>query len=122
MITFDITLPGGQAVPLTIHNKEILKMFMEHKGKLIEFIDMAIKELQDDESDIVIIKLKESIKTILMDTKDIIKQIDKLSKEANLKLSMEKASKASRLRVIYYYEGMLHSLYNIKSFIEGNEK
>lgn len=57
-----------------------------------------------------------------MDTKDIIKQIDKLSKEANLKLSMEKASKASMLRVIYYYEGMLHSLYNIKSFIEGNEK
>lgn len=59
MITFDITLPGGEKVPLTLHNKEILKMFMEHKGKLIEFIDMAIKELKDDESDIVRIKLKE---------------------------------------------------------------
>lgn len=76
MITFDIELPGkegkSEIYPITIHNNGILGKFMEHPGKLIEFLLMAVKALEKEENDIIKMKLKETRALI---AKPILKQL-----------------------------------------------
>lgn len=73
MITFDITLPGNkETVPLTMYNEDMLDLFMEHPGKLIKFLLMAVKALEKEENDIIKMKLKETRALI---AKPILKQL-----------------------------------------------
>jgi len=51
----------GIEYPITIHAEEILYYWMKEKGNLIEFLKMAIIELNKEDNDIVKLKLKEVI-------------------------------------------------------------